>query len=92
MMELQRQVKELRESVAVSQGQASASGSTRMRVPKMATPQVFTGKMVDVRSFQTACYLYIIAKPEVFLTENSWHYCICKAEQYINGAKPQFWR
>ena len=71
MLELQRQVEELRASVTVSQGQVSASGSTRTRAPKMAMPQVFTGKMVDVCSFQTACYLYIIAKPDEFPTENS---------------------
>jgi hypothetical protein len=66
MLELQREVEELKASVTVSQGQVSASGSTRTRAPKMAMPQVFTRKMADVHSFQTACYLYIIAKPDEF--------------------------
>jgi hypothetical protein len=88
MMELQRQVEELRESVTVSQGQASPSGSTRTRAPKMVTPQVFTGKMVDMHSFQTACYLYIIVNPEEFPTEKSK---IIWVLSYLQGRTAQKW-
>jgi hypothetical protein len=88
MMELQRQLEELRGSMTAAQGQSSASGSTRVRAPKMATPQVFTGKMVDVCSFQTACYLYIIVKPDEFPTEKSK---IIWALSYLQGGTAQKW-
>jgi Zinc knuckle/Retrotransposon gag protein len=93
MMELQRQLEELqrtrKEELATrTQGQ-EAGGSAKTRAPKMATPQIFTGKMADVRSFQTACYLYIIAKPDEFPTEKSkmiW------ALSYLQGGTAQKWR
>jgi hypothetical protein len=88
MLELQREVEELKASVTVSQGQASASGSTRIRAPNMATPQVFTRKMADVCSFQTACYLYITAKPDEFPMENLK---IIWALLYLQGRTAQKW-
>jgi hypothetical protein len=88
MMELQRQLEELRGTMSAAQGQLSASGSTRTRMPKMVMPQVFTGKMVDVRSFQTACYLYIIVKLDKFPTEKSK---IIWALSYLQGRTAQKW-